>query len=154
MRLIARGGCWIDNDDDDEFCCCCCCCRCWEVAVAPRIRLLPPVLVAEATTFFHKPLPEEVALETKEPSESNGLTAPTMPLPLPPPLALVALLLLLPPPTPPPPRAADDGATAGAAKGSNGLINGFDIENGRGRKGSSFQFNSSLPIAIALAPRR
>ena len=148
MRLIARGGCWIDNDDDDEYCCCCCCCcRCWEVAVEvvpPRTRLLPPVV--EATTFFHKPLPEEVADETKEPSESNGLTGlPTMPLPLP--LALVPLLLL-PTPTPPPPRAAndDDGAATGAAKGSNGLIliNGFDILNcgERGLYSYSIQFNS------------
>ena len=86
--------------------------------VLPKTRLLlPPVLVVvvvevvEApTTFFHSPLPEAVAVETKEPSVSNGL----------------ALLAVSAPP--PPPRDDDDDGAGAPANGSNGLLNGFDIE--------------------------
>ena len=85
--------------------------------VLPKTRLLQlplplvVLLVVDATTFFHSPLPAEaVAVETKEPSVSNGL----------------ALLAVGAPP--PPPRDDDDDGAGAPANGSNGLLNGFDIE--------------------------
>ena len=99
----------------------------------PRTRLLLLLLVVDATTFFHSPLPEEVAVETKDPSESNGFAE--TPMPMPPPLLPVAVVVVAPL-LPPREAAADDndeddnGAAGAAANGSNRLLNGgFDMES-------------------------